>query len=735
MLRTPWLVVIVTGMGVFAQAASTSSDQELRLPPVSYGEAVRLWQGGAPQAALDALEAHTRAPLDLDALVLRARLLEAAGRDEDAEQVWRECLTREPWIRTFARRALVELLIRQRQPAEAATVLRALTESDAMRHRDLALAVADAFRDAELWADASRVYRQIVAQRSRGSLADAARLGLAAALEGAGDRRAALAQLRETRLRHASATVYQQARDHERALARDLDVTAKPLDESEYRLLTRRLRNASRFALALDLLDEWQQAHPLSARPDRIAAERIETLYAERSNDEAVEAAQRFYQEHSVSDLVPQVRLIEFRLAVRMTDTERAREMGRDLWDGRVPGADAFQRRSAAVLLAAYLAAVGELEQSLELYRELFRSSDDADDQRAYLWRAGVAALRAGQNERAMTNLRGLLGRNPSGDLAPATLYWLGATEQRSAPDRAVETFLKVHRRFPFHYYGIRARQRLEEAAPAVTGDTGLEFPRLALPAAVTARAEYRAAMTLARAGLVTDAAWYLRRLLDRQRTPALALLAARASAEAGDYAAVSRIMVSYFGGFLRQPGRGLPDDFWHLAYPRPFWDAVQAAADRSGVDPVLLVSLMRQESRFDSTARSPVGAVGLFQIMPYTASALGQAAGLGDMFADEVDEAMLMQPAVNAAIAARLTANLLRQFDGEIAPVIASYNAGEERVAVWWSASSGLGEDVFVDSIPYTETRRFVREVLTNYATYRRVYGESAAHSGGGGQ
>ncbi len=193
--------------------------------------------------------------------------------------------------------------------------------------------------------------------------------------------------------------------------------------------------------------------------------------------------------------------------------------------------------------------------------------------------------------------------------------------------------------------------------------------------------------------------------------------------------------MVSYFGAFLRQPGRGLPDDFWHLAYPRPFWDAVQAAADRAGVDPVLLVSLMRQESRFDSAARSPVGAVGLFQIMPYTASALGQTAGLGDMFADGVDEEMLMQPAVNVAIAARLTANLLHQFDGEIAPVIASYNAGEERVAVWWSASSALGEDMFVDSIPYTETRRFVREVLTNYATYRRVYGESAAHPGGGGQ
>ena len=61
--------------------------------------------------------------------------------------------------------------------------------------------------------------------------------------------------------------------------------------------------------------------------------------------------------------------------------------------------------------------------------------------------------------------------------------------------------------------------------------------------------------------------------------------------------------------------------------------------------------------------------------------------------------------------------------FDGSHAPVIASYNAGEERVAVWWQASHGMSEDFFVDTIPYTETRRFVREVITNRTAYDRIY------------
>ena len=61
--------------------------------------------------------------------------------------------------------------------------------------------------------------------------------------------------------------------------------------------------------------------------------------------------------------------------------------------------------------------------------------------------------------------------------------------------------------------------------------------------------------------------------------------------------------------------------------------------------------------------------------------------------------------------------------FGGALAPVIASYNAGEERVAIWWESARDLPEDLFVDTIPYSETRRFVREVLANVAGYHRVY------------
>ena len=82
-----------------------------------------------------------------------------------------------------------------------------------------------------------------------------------------------------------------------------------------------------------------------------------------------------------------------------------------------------------------------------------------------------------------------------------------------------------------------------------------------------------------------------------------------------------------------------------------------------------------------------------------------------------------LVAPA-SADLAARLVRRIFAKFGGATAPVVAAYNAGEDRVEDWWKSATGLAEDLFVDSIPYGETRTYVREVLANYATYKRLYG-----------
>ena len=171
----------------------------------------------------------------------------------------------------------------------------------------------------------------------------------------------------------------------------------------------------------------------------------------------------------------------------------------------------------------------------------------------------------------------------------------------------------------------------------------------------------------------------------------------------------------------MQRPARNLPEDFWKLVYPRPFWEQVNTAAVNNNIDPNVLYALMRQESRFDPAARSAVGAIGLFQIMPYTANAFAKNIGIDTV----INETSLMLPSINTAIAAKLTSDLSLMFDQDFAPIAASYNAGEDRVKLWWDSASNADEDFFVDLIPYSETRRFVREVLTNYAAYQRIYSE----------
>ena len=714
-----------------ARASSGQGDRfsHLSLPAAAHPDTVVLMDEGRPREALALLDDAVGQP-SLDRLILRATLRRQAGQPVDAEADWRAVIDRAVFMRTFARRALVASLANRGAPAEAAPILDNLLRSDAARHRDLLLLVADAYLDTGSAERAAAAYRRVLAATVRGASADAARLGLAAALEAMDDGAAAIAQLRDAQLRHRTGSTFMTARREARRLALARGEPLAPFAEAEYRDLVGRLRNASRFEPALQLLDAWAAAYPNASAPDRLAVERIETLYAQRDNATAVAVASRFYDTFARSPLLPGVRLTDFRLAVRMGDVDRARRLGRDLWEGRVPGATASQRGAAALLLAAYLGAIGNNDEALALYRGLFQSATAADDQRDMLWRAGVAALRAGQHDRALTNLRGLVSRRPSGDLELAARYWLAvAREQTGEAAPAARTFAALASRYPYHYYGIIARARLDEpregADPDIASDDLLDFPDLAVGSASESRAEYKAAMALARAGLADDAAWYLRRLLGQHRGDrGLALLAARASAAAGDHASVTRVLVDHFGAFLQRPARGLPDDFWRLVYPRPFWNAVVGSAQTHRADPVLLLSLMRRESRFDPAARSAVGAVGLLQVMPYTAEALAARAGVGHILSGDIDDTTLMDPSVNIAISARLNADLLEMFDGNRLPVIAAYNAGEDHVAEWWAGTRHLRDDFFVDSIPYSETRRFAREVIANYAAYERVYG-----------
>jgi soluble lytic murein transglycosylase len=151
----------------------------------------------------------------------------------------------------------------------------------------------------------------------------------------------------------------------------------------------------------------------------------------------------------------------------------------------------------------------------------------------------------------------------------------------------------------------------------------------------------------------------------------------------------------------------------WDCTFPRPHKGHVRTSEAASKLPPDLVWSVMRQESAFDPEVVSPARAVGLMQLLPETARAVAKDAKI------DHDESMLTVPEHNIALGARYLRELLDKLDDVVPLAVAAYNAGPEAIQRWLSKSKGETLDVFVEAIPFIETRGYVVRVMGNLARY----------------
>jgi soluble lytic murein transglycosylase len=155
----------------------------------------------------------------------------------------------------------------------------------------------------------------------------------------------------------------------------------------------------------------------------------------------------------------------------------------------------------------------------------------------------------------------------------------------------------------------------------------------------------------------------------------------------------------------------------YRLLYPFTYGDVLRAESEARKLDPALVAALVRQESYFTPRATSAAGARGLMQVMPDVGRQV--AGGLGFPFWDPV---LLYQPDVNAQLGTRHLARALAKYD-ELAYALAAYNAGDARVARWSRKAGTRDPELFVERIPYVETRDYVRIILRGRELYRGLY------------
>jgi soluble lytic murein transglycosylase len=143
--------------------------------------------------------------------------------------------------------------------------------------------------------------------------------------------------------------------------------------------------------------------------------------------------------------------------------------------------------------------------------------------------------------------------------------------------------------------------------------------------------------------------------------------------------------------------------------YPMPFNDLI--AKYHNSIDPLIISSLIRQESGFDPSARSPVGALGLMQLMPTTAKKIQRNVASKRLFTAET----------NVQIGSKYLKDLITRFDGNMVFTLAAYNAGERKVAQWKNNYFGHESMLYnIESIPYQETRTYVKLIFRNLYFYK---------------
>ena len=186
--------------------------------------------------------------------------------------------------------------------------------------------------------------------------------------------------------------------------------------------------------------------------------------------------------------------------------------------------------------------------------------------------------------------------------------------------------------------------------------------------------------------------------------------LATRLEAD-GDYSEAARLMLYA----LRFSDGPITDDELRLIFPRPYLAEVSAAAKRFGLSEYLVYAMIRSESLFNASVTSGAGAFGLTQLMRPTASDI----------ASKLDYSSydLNDPATNITFGTYYLSEMIRRMDGAVLPALFAYNAGITRVRSWQKAATGQGDDFFLESLPYGETREYGRKVLAAAAVYGYLY------------
>jgi soluble lytic murein transglycosylase len=334
------------------------------------------------------------------------------------------------------------------------------------------------------------------------------------------------------------------------------------------------------------------------------------------------------------------------------------------------------------------------------------------------LWRLGWADWESHAYAAAASAWKTLSECQDDSEYGPASRYWFARALVKSGDSAQARAVLaELHARYTNSYYAVISSENAQFSSPAprdlrpitldelyASGKPHAQKFALLATVHVTDAALLEWPAVKAELSLGDDWSWWKAQLLLWQGNRMLAY----------------RIVRNELGEYIRASG-ARPPEFNRIVYPLDYDPWIVDYCAEHALDPYFVCGLICQESHYESGIVSPAGAIGLMQLMPTTARTQARKSAI-PFAADD-----LFEPRANLQIGISHIAELMTEFGGDTSLVLAAYNAGKSASQSWFEEFGDSDPDVFIEKIPYRETRLFVKRIVEHTAAYRRLYPELA--------
>ncbi len=297
------------------------------------------------------------------------------------------------------------------------------------------------------------------------------------------------------------------------------------------------------------------------------------------------------------------------------------------------------------------------------------------------------------------------LKKFPKVNSTPFVLFWLGKAEERSKNyEESRVYYKKIMKNYPDSYYSYRAYVDMYRIADALIVKDLIEKP-VVFPYEQSKDGNLVIKLALLKDyGLVNE-------LCKNDK-----FVQSWLAYEKGDYNTSVVMARDAMDKLTVKPPK--TDFRWRLVYPIHYYNEVKEFTLNN--NPVLLLSIIKEESHFDPKAVSGVGAKGLMQLMPTTANEVKNSYGL-----TFTDQNYLFNPRNNIQLGSMYFSQLKKWNDNNEFYAVLSYNGGSGMVRTWRNTLTYQDRDDFLEQVPYSETQTYLKKVYKAYWNYARIYGE----------